>query len=55
MITKLWEEAEKAYKGAFRFYRFGDLTRAILYLRLAIKKAEDLIYLFEKELKEKKG
>ena len=54
MIDKLWEEAEQAYKGAYRFCRYNDLTRAVIYLRLAIKRAEDLIFLFEKELKDKR-
>ena len=55
MIDKLWREEREAYRGAFSFWVHNDLTRAIIYLRIAIKRAEDLIYLFEKELREKKG
>ncbi len=54
MTDKLWEEAEQAYRGAFKLWRYGDLTKSIIYLRMAIKRAEDLIFLFEKELKGKK-
>ncbi len=54
MTDKLWREAREAYRGAFLFWVKNDLTRAIVYLRIAIKRAEDLIFLFEKELKDKK-
>lgn len=53
MTDKLWEEAERAYKEAYRFCRYNDLTRSVICLRLSIKRAEDLIFIFEKELKDK--
>ncbi len=55
MIDKLWREAREAYRGGYSFWVRNDLIRAILYLKLAVKRAEDLIYLFEKELKDKKN
>lgn len=54
MTDKLWQKVEESYRGSFKFWRYGDLTKSILYLRLGIKRAEDLIALFEKELKDKK-
>ena len=53
MIDKLWEKLEESWRGAFKFWRYGDLAKAVIYLRLGIKKAEDLILTFEKELKDK--
>lgn len=55
MIDKLWREARESYRGAFHFWVQNDLTRTIIYLRLAIKRIEDLISLFEKELGDKNG
>ncbi len=54
MIDKLWEKIEESWRGAFKFDRYGDLIKAVVYLQLGIKKAQDLIALFEKELKDKK-
>ncbi len=54
MTDKLWQKLEESWRGAFKFWRYGDLTKTIIYLNLGIKKAEDLIMLFEKELKDKR-